>query len=133
MPVIVREDITESEVEKIRIHENLMRRGLKPSEQARGIHRLYELNGVERGRPAGEIIPSRKSLQTVAEQIGWSPKKASIYQTLANLIPELAERWDRGQLKRDVAYQIAQGRQDTEAGESGRGLPACRHVLSDER
>jgi hypothetical protein len=107
VPVIVRDDISESEVEKIRIHENLMRRGLKPSDQARGIQRLYELHGIERGRPDGEKI-SPRNLSSVADQIGWRVQKVGIYHTLSNLIEPLQERWDAGEITRDTAYQIAQ-------------------------
>jgi ParB/RepB/Spo0J family partition protein len=107
VPVIVREDITESEVETIRIHENLMRRGMKPSEQAKGIARLYELNGVKEGRPDSES-GSSGTRKTVAQQIGWSVTSVKRYHTLSNLTPELAARWDRGEMTRDVAYQIAQ-------------------------
>jgi hypothetical protein len=103
----LREDISESEVETIRIHENLMRRRLKPSEQARGIARLYELNGVQCGRPEGEKM-SPRHLATVAEKIGWSVGKMTRYHTLASLIPELARRWDQGELQRDMACQLAQ-------------------------
>ena len=109
----MRTDLGEGEVERIRIHENLMRRGLKPSEQAGAIKRLYELNEIGNGgdrRSDAFSVTERNidSRATVAAQLGWSEKRVSIYRTIANLILPLQRRWDAGELTRDVAYQVAQ-------------------------
>ncbi len=54
VPVVVL-DVSDQQVEVLRIEENLRRRGLKPSETARAIRRLYELHGIgenKGGRPS---------------------------------------------------------------------------------
>lgn len=48
VPVVVL-DVSDQQVEVLRIEENLRRRGLKPSEAARAIGRLHELHGVKAG------------------------------------------------------------------------------------
>ncbi len=83
------------------------RRGLKPSETARAIRRLYELHGIVPGRhtsatptPSSETIseesPAAKSAEDVARDVGMHPKKAQVFNRLADLIPELMQLQDAG-------------------------------------
>jgi len=66
------------------------RRGLKPSETARAIRRLYELHGVTEkgGRPATETpltvrgVMPEKTVEDVARNAGLSPKKAQWFNRL---------------------------------------------------
>jgi len=118
-PVVVL-DVSDDQVEVLRTQENLRRRGLKPSETARAIRRLYELHGIERGRhtPAtptssSEIVsdeesPAAKSAEDVARDVGMHPKKAQVFNRLADLIPALMERLDAHTITQKMAYGFAQ-------------------------
>jgi len=115
-PPVVVLDVSDDQVEVLRIEENLRRRGLKPSETARAIRRLYELHGVaERGgRPTKEnpetvsgFMPA-KTAADVARDAGVHPKKAQVFNRLADLIPALMHLLDAEMITQAVAYQLAQ-------------------------
>jgi len=116
-PVVVL-DVSDDQVEVLRIEENLRRRGLKPSETARAIRRLYELHGIVPGkRPVqatpstsspGEEVPTTKTAVDIARDAGMGITKASILNRLADLIPELMQLLDAETITQAVAYQLAQ-------------------------
>jgi len=93
------------------------RRGLKPSETARAIRRLYELHGITEnkgGRPVKEnpltvrgIMPE-KTVEDVARDAGVSPGKARRLNRIADLIPALMERLDARTITQEMAYGFAQ-------------------------
>ncbi len=108
-------DVSDQQVEVLRIEENLRRRGLKTSETVRAIRRLYELHGITEkgGRPAKEnpadsagFVP--KTQEDVARDAGVSPRQAQVFNRLADLIPELMQLRDAGTITQAVAYQLAQ-------------------------
>jgi len=81
----------------LRTQENLRRRGLKPSETARAIRRLYELHGIVQGRhtpatptPSSTVAveePPTKTAADIARDAGMGLTQAKMYNRLADLIP----------------------------------------------
>jgi len=103
VPVVVL-DVSDQQVEVLRTQENLRRRGLKPSETARAIRRLYELHGISEnkgGRPTKETPAesagvSPKTQEDVARDAGVSPRKAQRLNRIADLIGPLMRLLDHG-------------------------------------
>jgi len=115
MPAVVL-DVSDDQVEVLRTQENLRRRGLKPSETARAIRRLYELHGITEkgGRPAkdnsetvSEFAPA-KTVEDVARDAGVSPKKAQRFNRIADLTGPLMRLLDHGVITQTMAYGFAQ-------------------------
>jgi hypothetical protein len=89
-------DADRDTVERLRIEENLRRRILKPSEQARAIKRWYELKGISGQGARTDLSAGLTSASDLAQDMGISRQTITVYRTLAELIPALSRLLDHG-------------------------------------
>jgi len=139
-------DVSDQQVEVLRIEENLRRRGLKPSETARALRRLYELHGITQGKhtPAKRPVSSspgedeetpQKTVAEVARDAGVGLTKASMLNRLADLIDPLMQRLDAGSITQKMAYGFAQlpPAEQEDIWETDDGALARRNLQDEQR
>ncbi|NKE72815.1 ParB/RepB/Spo0J family partition protein [Candidatus Manganitrophus noduliformans] len=102
IPVVVRSVEKEETRGIMAIEENIRRRQLQPSEMARAVKKLTEL----------EERKNRADL--VAKEINLSRSQTYRYRDLSALIPEISSLLDGGKLTQQTALQIAQLDEDVQ-------------------
>lgn len=111
VPVTIR-DADDTEIELVRIEENLRRRTLTTSETAKAIRRLYELRGVRRGgrngRNTSRARDHKTPLERIAAELGFSGRTVGDLRRLADLVPSLSALLDSEDLRMKAAFQLAQ-------------------------
>lgn len=94
-PVSVRRIKDESEIDEIRIIENLFRRAVTPYETAINIARLIEIHGNKNGANQhtneGSGERGTLTLNELSKRFGLSEDKITKSKTISNLIPELGQ------------------------------------------
>ena len=110
MPVIVR-DMDDNAAIILMVDANLQRETILPSERAFAYR--MKRDAVERtlGRPKkeGQVVPNysgKKTTEVIAEGTGESYKNIQRYIRLTELIPELLDMVDNGQIKFNPAVEV---------------------------
>ena len=112
MPVIVR-DLDDDAATIIMVDSNLQRESLLPSERAFAYKMKLEAMKRQAGRPTkgnGSQLGNdfgKKSSELLAEQVGQSKNQIFRYIRLTELIPELLDMVDTGQIKFNPAVELS--------------------------
>ena len=112
MPVIVR-DLDDDAATIIMVDSNLQRESLLPSERAFAYKMKLEAMKRQAGRPSknsaqlGRNFDGKESREILAEQVGQSRNQISRYIRLTELIPELLDMVDTGQIKFNPAVELS--------------------------
>lgn len=111
MPAIVR-DMDDDAAVILMVDSNLQRETLLPSERAFAYRMKQEAISRQLGRPKkeGQVVPNyfgKKTSEVIAEGTGESYKNVQRYIRLTELIPELLNMVDTGQIKFNPAVEIS--------------------------
>lgn len=113
MPCIVREMDDDTAV-ILMVNSNCQREHILPSEKAKAYKMMLEALQRKRGRPAlensGQVGPNFKGVrsnQLLADDVGESVKQIQRYIRLTDLIPDLLNMVDEGQLKLTPAVELS--------------------------
>ncbi len=113
MPCIVREMDDDTAV-ILMVDSNCQREHILPSEKAKAYKMMLEALQRKRGRPAlensGQVGPNFKGVrsnQLLADDVGESVKQIQRYIRLTDLIPDLLNMVDEGQLKLTPAVELS--------------------------
>ena len=113
MPCIVREMDDDTAV-ILMVDSNCQREHILPSEKAKAYKMMLEALQRKRGRPAlensGQVGPNFKGVrsnQLLADDVGESVKQIQRYIRLTDLIPDLLDMVDEGQLKLTPAVELS--------------------------
>ena len=109
MPVIVR-DMTDDEAIIAMVDANLQRENILPSERAYAYKMKLEAikrQGFRADLTSGQVVQKLWSVEKVAEGTGESYKNVQRYIRLTELIPELLDMVDNGQLKFNPAVELS--------------------------
>jgi len=94
-----KDDVTPTEILEQQLVENLLRKDLKPMEEARAFAKLMELNGWTGKR--------------VAEALRVTPSRVSRALSLLDLPPDVQRQIDDGSVPKTSAYEISRVRDDS--------------------
>ncbi|TCL56352.1 ParB family chromosome partitioning protein [Allofournierella massiliensis] len=113
MPCIVREMDDDTAV-ILMVDSNCQREHILPSEKAKAYKMMLEALQRKRGRPSlensGQVGPNFKGVrsnQLLADDVGESVKQIQRYIRLTDLIPDLLDMVDEGQLKLTPAVELS--------------------------
>ena len=111
MPAIVR-DMDDDAAVILMVDSNLQRETLLPSERAFAYRMKQEAISRQLGRPKkeGQVVPNyfgKKTSEVIAEGTGESYKNVQRYIRLTELIPELLNMVDTGQIKFNPAVELS--------------------------
>ncbi len=113
MPCIVREMDDDTAV-ILMVDSNCQREHILPSEKAKAYKMMLEALQRKRGRPSlensGQVGPNYKGVrsnQLLADDVGESVKQIQRYIRLTDLIPDLLDMVDEGQLKLTPAVELS--------------------------
>lgn len=112
MPCIVREMDDDTAV-ILMVNSNCQREHILPSERAKAYKMKLEAINRVKGRPnknAGQVVPhflGKRSTEIVAEGTNESYKQVQRYISLTDLIPDLLDMVDEGQLKLTPAVELS--------------------------
>ena len=113
MPCIVREMDDDTAV-ILMVDSNCQREHILPSEKAKAYKMMLEALQRKRGRPSlensGQVGPNFKGVrsnQLLADDVGESVKQIQRYIRLTDLIPDLLNMVDEGQLKLTPAVELS--------------------------
>ena len=94
------------------ISTNIMQRGvgnINPLKMAKCIRELERIKGIKHGNNqhsrTGQNVPSSKQ-SDLAEELHMSPKHLRRFKSLLNLIPELQDLVETGELKASIGYTV---------------------------
>ena len=104
-------ELTRDEAVIIMVESNLQRSVILPSEKAFAYKMKYEAmkqkSGRRKGSRPGHSIKGKKTVQIMGEEAGESPKQLQRYLKIAELIPELMQMLDKGEISFNPAYESA--------------------------
>ena len=110
LPVIIRV-LKDDEAVISMIDSNLHREVLLPSEKAFALKMKYEAIKRRSGRRNGGQVDheknGRKTVEIMGEEAGESPKQVQRYLKITELIPDLLDMLDAGQISFNPAYEAA--------------------------
>ena len=113
VPVIIRVMTTDEAVIRM-VDSNLQRQQICHSEKALAIKMKYDAMkrtpGNRKSGPDGhddDSIRGKRTVQIVGEAFGNSPKQIQRYLKIAELIPEILEKLDAGEISFNPAYEVA--------------------------
>lgn len=110
LPVIIRVMRDDDAIISM-IDANLNRNELLPSEKANAIRMKYDAIKRKAGRKKsgqeGHHLTGKKTVQIMGEQAGESPKQIQRYLKITELIPELMDKLDAGEISFNPAYELA--------------------------
>ena len=110
VPVVIRVMSDDEAIIKM-VDSNLQRQQICHSEKALAIKMKYEamkrIPGVKKSGRDGYREKGRRTVQIIGDAFGESPKQIQRYLKIADLIPELLEKLDKGDLSFNPAYEIA--------------------------
>ena len=113
MPAIVR-DLDDDAATIIMVDSNLQRETLLPSERAWAYKMKLDAMKRQAGRPSkdncsqvGNKFDGKKSSEIMAEEMGTSKNQVFRYIRLTELIPELLDMVDEGQIKFNPAVELS--------------------------
>ena len=110
LPVIIRV-LTDEDAVVSMVDSNMHREKVLPSEKAFAYKMKYEAmkqkSGRRKGSRPGHSIKGKKTVQIMGEEAGESPKQLQRYLKIAELIPELMQMLDKGEISFNPAYESA--------------------------
>ena len=110
VPVVIRVMSDDEAIIKM-VDSNLQRQQICHSEKALAIKMKYEamkrIPGSKKGGRDGHREKGRRTVQIIGDVFGKSPKQIQRYLKIADLIPELLEKLDKGDISFNPAYEIA--------------------------
>ena len=110
LPVIIRV-LTDEDAVVSMVDSNMHREKILPSEKAFAYKMKYEAmkqkSGRRKGSRPGHSIKGKKTVQIMGEEAGESPKQLQRYLKIAELIPELMQMLDKGEISFNPAYESA--------------------------
>ena len=110
MPVIVR-DLDDDAATIIMVDSNLQRESLLPSERAFAYKMKNEAmkrtGGRRKSSQSDYPLKGKKTVEIIGEEFGDSAKQVQRYLKLTDLIPELLEKLDNGELSFNPAVELS--------------------------
>ena len=110
LPVIIRVMRDEEAVIKM-VDSNFQREDISPSEKAFAYKMKYEaIKGKGRKNIGGQLdhqYKGKKTIEIIGKEIGDSPKQLQRYLKLTELMPELLEKLDNGEISFNPAFELA--------------------------
>ena len=110
MPVIVR-DLDDDQATIIMVDSNLQRESLLPSERAFAYKMKNEAmkrtGGRRKSSQSDYPLKGKKTVEIIGEEFGDSAKQVQRYLKLTDLIPELLEKLDNGELSFNPAVELS--------------------------
>lgn len=110
LPVIIRV-LTDEDAVVSMVDSNMHRDKILPSEKAFAYKMKYEAMkqkvGRRKGSRNGHINKGKKTVQIMGEEAGESPKQLQRYLKIAELIPELMQMLDQGEISFNPAFESA--------------------------
>ena len=110
VPVIIRA-LSDEEAIISMVDSNLQRVVIRPSEKAFAIKMKYEVMkqspGRKKGSREGQKRKGIRTVQILGKETGESPKQIQRYLRITNLVPELLEKLDEGELSFTPAVEVS--------------------------
>ena len=110
VPVIIRV-LSDEEAIISMVDSNLQRVVIRPSEKAFAIKMKYEVMkqspGRKKGSREGQKRKGIRTVQILGKETGESPKQIQRYLRITNLVPELLEKLDEGELSFTPAVEVS--------------------------
>ena len=110
VPVIIRV-LSDDEAVISMVDSNLQRVVIRPSEKAFAIKMKYEVMkqapGRKKGSREGQKRKGIRTVQILGKETGESPKQIQRYLRITNLVPELLEKLDEGELSFTPAVEVS--------------------------
>lgn len=110
VPVVIRVMSDDEAIIKM-VDSNLQRQQICHSEKDLAIKMKYEamkrIPGSKKGSRDDHREKGRRTVQIIGDAFGESPKQIQRYLKIADLIPELLEKLDNGDISFNPAYEIA--------------------------
>ncbi len=110
VPVVIRVMSDDEAIIKM-VDSNLQRQQICHSEKALAIKMKYEamkrIPGSKKSSRNDYSVKGRRTVQIIGDAFGESPKQIQRYLKIADLIPELLEKLDKGDISFNPAYEIA--------------------------
>ena len=110
LPVIIRV-LTDEDAIVSMVDSNMHRDKILPSEKAFAYKMKYDAmkqkGGRRKGSRTGHSLKGKKTVQIMGEKAGESPKQLQRYLKIAELIPELMQMLDQGEISFNPAYESA--------------------------
>ena len=110
LPVIIRV-LTDEDAVVSMVDSNMHRDKILPSEKAFAYKMKYEAMkqkvGRRKGSRNGHVNKGKKTVQIMGEEAGESPKQLQRYLKIAELIPELMQMLDQGEISFNPAFESA--------------------------
>ena len=110
VPVVIRV-MTDEEAVISMVDSNLQRKEICHSEKAYAIKMKYEamkyVPGKKDSGQDGHRIKGLRTVQILGREFGSSPKQIQRYLKVADLIPELMEKLDEGEISLNPAYELS--------------------------
>lgn len=150
IPAIIKENLSEEESYVYVIETNLMQRSftdLLPSEKAAVLAERYDkvmcqgkrndileeiarLNGMDMPETCGHDVHKSKSRDSIGEEYGLSGRSVARLLRINELVPELKEQLDNGELNLLVAVQLSYVPEDVQKAAADTGKTVSKEIAA---